>query len=141
MDTPQAGPDLLASCLSGVDASVDAVLGPADDGGWWALGLHDPTHARLLAGVPMSTPDTGRHTLAALRGAGLRVGLLPALRDVDDWTDALAVAAQAPATHFATAVATQASVLAAATAARTGDPAAAQAAARAGSPAAAAVSA
>ena len=105
MDTPQAGPGLLTACLSVLDASVDAVLGPAEDGGWWALGLHDPGHARLLAGVPMSTPDTGRHTLAALRGAGLRVGLLPRLRDVDDWADAVAVAGQAPSGRFAAAVA------------------------------------
>jgi rSAM/selenodomain-associated transferase 1 len=105
MDTPQAGPDLLASCLSTLDRSVDAVLGPAEDGGWWALGLHDPGHARLLAGVPMSTPDTGRLTLRALRCAGLRVAPLPTLRDVDTWADATAVAALAPAGRFAAAVA------------------------------------
>ncbi|HEY6747299.1 MAG TPA: DUF2064 domain-containing protein [Mycobacteriales bacterium] len=117
MDTPQAGPDLLAACLSTLDAAadpVDAVLGPAEDGGWWALGLHDPGQARLLAGVPMSTPDTGRLTLAALRGAGLRVGLLPELRDVDDWADAVAVAGRAPSGRFAAAVAAQADALAAA---------------------------
>jgi uncharacterized protein len=104
MDTPQAHARLLESCLSELD-SVDAVLGPAEDGGWWALGLHDPRHAGLLRGVPMSTPDTGRRTLAALRGAGLRVRMLPRLRDVDEWADALAVADLAPAGRFAAAVA------------------------------------
>jgi uncharacterized protein len=105
MDTPQAGPRLLSSCLSAVDGSVDAVLGPAADGGWWALGLHQPRHARLLATVPMSTPDTGRLTLAALRAGGLRVGLLPGLRDVDEWPDAVAVAGLVPDGAFAAAVA------------------------------------
>ena len=105
MDTPQAGPELLSSCLSAVDRSVDAVLGLAEDGGWWALGLHEPRHARLLAAVPTSTPDTGRLTLTALRAGGLRVGLLPVLRDVDEWADALAVAALAPDGAFAAAVA------------------------------------
>ena len=81
------------------------MLGPAEDGGWWALGLHDPRHARLLADVPMSTSGTGRRTLAALRNAGLRVGLLPVLRDVDDWADAVAVADLVPAGRFAAAVA------------------------------------
>jgi uncharacterized protein len=104
MDTPQVGPALLSACLSALDSSVDAVLGPAEDGGWWALGLREPRHAGLLAGVPMSTPDTGRLTLAALHGGGLRVGLLPTLRDVDEWPDATAVAELVPAGRFAAAV-------------------------------------
>jgi uncharacterized protein len=104
MDTPQVGPALLSGCVSALDAPLDAVLGPADDGGWWALGLHEPRHARLIAGVPMSTPDTGRLTLAALHGGGLRTGLLPTLRDVDEWPDAAAVAQLAPAGRFASAV-------------------------------------
>lgn len=105
MDTPQVDPGLLGACLSDLDTGVDAVLGPAEDGGWWALGLREPRHAGLLAGVPMSTSDTGRLTLAALRGAGLRVGRLPTLRDVDHWADAVAVARLAPAGRFAAAVA------------------------------------
>lgn len=104
MDTPHVTPSLLTSGLSALDGSVDAVLGPAEDGGWWALGLHDPLHARLIADVPMSTPRTGRDTLGALHAAGLRVRLLPTLRDVDRWTDAIAVARQAPGGRFATAV-------------------------------------
>jgi uncharacterized protein len=105
MDTPQAGSRLLSSSLSALDGSVDAVLGPAEDGGWWALGLDEPRQARLIAAVPMSTSDTGRLTLAALRAGGLRVGLLPKLRDVDEWPDAVAVAGSAPDGAFAAAVA------------------------------------
>ena len=104
MDTPQVTHSLLISCRSALDDSADAVLGPAEDGGWWALGLHDPLHARLLEDVPMSTPRTGRDTLAALHAAGLRVRLLPTLRDVDRWTDAIAVAGLAPWGRLATAV-------------------------------------
>ncbi|HZB50041.1 MAG TPA: DUF2064 domain-containing protein, partial [Mycobacteriales bacterium] len=117
MDTPQVTPRLLGACLSALHPGVDAVLGPAEDGGWWVLGLHDPGHARLLAGVPMSTPDTGRLTARALRGAGLRVGTLPALRDVDTWPDAVAVAGLAPHGRFAAAVARVAGSLRAAGAA------------------------
>jgi hypothetical protein len=105
MDTPQVTPRLLGACLSTLDAGVDAVLGPAEDGGWWALGLRDPTHARLVADVPMSTPDTGRRTARALLGAGLRVATLPTLRDVDTWADAVAVAGLAPHGRFAATVA------------------------------------
>lgn len=106
MDTPQVDGPLLDRCLRRLRSpDVDAVLGPADDGGWWAMGLRDPSAAGLLAAVPMSTPDTGWLTLAALRRAGLRVAPLPVLRDVDEWPDALAVAAAAPHGRFAAAMA------------------------------------
>jgi rSAM/selenodomain-associated transferase 1 len=105
MDTPQlTGAHLGASALLlGTD---DAVLGLADDGGWWALGLRDPGDATVLRGIETSTADTGRQTLAALRRRGLRVGLLDRLRDVDTVADARAVAAVCPpGSRFARAVA------------------------------------
>lgn len=54
MDTPQVTPELLTVDFAG----CDAYLGPAEDGGFWALGLAEPDPA-LLRGVPMSTPETG----------------------------------------------------------------------------------
>jgi uncharacterized protein len=96
MDTPQVTADLLM-----VDwQATDAVFGPADDGGFWALGLRVPDPA-LLRGVPMSTPDTGAIQRARLLAAGLRVTDLPRLRDVDTAADAVAVARQAPRSRFA----------------------------------------
>jgi glycosyltransferase A (GT-A) superfamily protein (DUF2064 family) len=103
MDTPQATPALLA-VLSGLLEAADAVLAPAVDGGWWALALRDPTHARVLADVPMSTSDTGTLTVTALRGLGLTVASGPRLRDVDVAADAYAVAALCPGSRFAEAV-------------------------------------
>ncbi|WP_308298745.1 DUF2064 domain-containing protein [Streptomyces sp. GESEQ-35] len=94
MDTPQVTPELLT-----VDfADCDACFGPAEDGGFWALGLAAPDPA-LLRGVPMSTPHTG----AVQRGrlAGLRVRDLPCLRDVDTAYDAEVVAKAAPGGRFA----------------------------------------
>ncbi|MET7395158.1 DUF2064 domain-containing protein [Dactylosporangium sp. NPDC005572] len=104
MDTPQLTPALLATAVQALHDGADAVLGPAYDGGWWTLGLHDPAHAAVLRGVPMSTADTGRHTLAALAGRGLTVTMLPALRDVDTAGDARTVATQCPDGRFAAAV-------------------------------------
>ncbi|MER6075561.1 DUF2064 domain-containing protein [Streptomyces sp. NPDC001817] len=96
MDTPQVTPELLT-----VDfADCDAYFGPAEDGGFWALGLAEPDPA-LLRGVPMSTPATGAVQRERLVAAGLRVRELPRLRDVDTVADAHAVAALAPRGRFA----------------------------------------
>jgi glycosyltransferase A (GT-A) superfamily protein (DUF2064 family) len=106
MDTPQVEPALLTEAAGPLrDGRADAVVGPATDGGWWALGLRDPRAAAVIAAVPTSRPDTGERTVHALRSAGLRVGLLPELTDVDTAADATAVARVAPWTRFATAVA------------------------------------
>lgn len=103
MDTPQVRPATLAAALRRL-AEHDAVFGPAVDGGWWALGLRDPAHATVLRGVPMSTADTGRRTVAALRDRRVRTARLPVLRDVDDWPAALAVAQEVPGSRFGRAV-------------------------------------
>lgn len=105
MDTPQVTAALLGEC-GRLLRDADAVLGPAEDGGWWVLGVRDPALARVLVGVPISTAETGARTHAALRAAGARVALAPSLRDVDTLSDAAAVAAAAPTTRFATALRT-----------------------------------
>jgi len=95
MDTPQ-----LTSAQLEVDwTDADAVLGLSEDGGYWAIGLR-AAHPQAVRGVPMSTPDTGRRQLERLHELGLRVRLLPVLRDVDTPADARAVAGLAPRTRF-----------------------------------------
>ncbi|MFD7690487.1 DUF2064 domain-containing protein [Streptomyces sp. NPDC059781] len=94
MDTPQVTPELLT-----VDfGDCDAYFGPAEDGGFWALGLAEPDPG-LLRGVPMSTPGTGAAQRRRL--ARLRVRELPPLRDVDTAYDAALVAGEAPGGRFA----------------------------------------
>ncbi|HXE75591.1 MAG TPA: TIGR04282 family arsenosugar biosynthesis glycosyltransferase [Candidatus Xenobia bacterium] len=64
---------------------ADAVLGPAQDGGYYLIGLR-ATAARdkkLLQGVDWGTEHAFRETLSELHRAGLRVQLLPLEFDVD----------------------------------------------------------
>jgi hypothetical protein len=104
MDTPQLRPAMLERAwVSLMSEGTDAVLGPAQDGGYWAIGLREPRR-ELLDGVPMSSADTCRAQLARLEGHGLSVSLLPPLRDVDLIEDARAVAALAPRSRFASAL-------------------------------------
>lgn len=101
MDTPQLTATMLAAALDALLLpDVDAVLGLAADGGWWAMGLRRPDE-RLLRDVPMSTSQTGRVQRGRLLGAGLRIADLPILRDVDTPADVARVAAAAPSTRFA----------------------------------------
>jgi uncharacterized protein len=103
MDTPQVTVELLETVAGGL-ATADAVVGPALDGGWWALALRDPHDATALTGVPMSRATTCAATIDALRRRGLRVVCGPYLSDVDTADDAAAVAATAPNRRFAAAV-------------------------------------
>ncbi|MBC7724320.1 MAG: DUF2064 domain-containing protein [Burkholderiaceae bacterium] len=105
MDTPQVTTELLAPMFTDWPSDVDAWFGPSTDGGFWALGLADPT-GDLVRGVPMSRDDTGQIQLDRLTDAGLRVRMLPALTDVDTIDNAIEVAAIAPDSRFAATLAT-----------------------------------
>lgn len=103
MDTPQIGAEHLAPVFE-QNPGVDAWFGPANDGGFWALGMEEP-RGDLVRGVPMSCDDTGAIQLARLHGAGLTVGQLAPLTDVDTIDTAREVAALAPDSRFAATLA------------------------------------
>lgn len=104
MDTPQLTAALLDEAIALLlDDSVDAVIGPAEDGGYWAVGLRH-ANADAFLGVPMSRPWTYDAQRARFDRLGLRVATLPGLRDVDDASDARCVADLAPSTAFAAMV-------------------------------------
>jgi glycosyltransferase A (GT-A) superfamily protein (DUF2064 family) len=101
MDTPQVTPALLARATEPlVSGAADATFGPAEDGGFWLLGLREIDPA-LVLGVPMSRSDTGARQLARLHEAGLRVRMLPELSDVDTADEAERIAAATPGSVFA----------------------------------------
>jgi rSAM/selenodomain-associated transferase 1 len=65
--------------------TVDVVLGPSDDGGYYLVAMraaHD-----IFTGVAMGTPRVLAETLATAARAGLRVHLLPGSFDIDDAND------------------------------------------------------
>lgn len=100
MDTPQITVEDLRAAGQLVADGL-RVVGPAEDGGWWLLGLPDPSEAASLSDVPMSQADTGALTEAALAGP---VEHLRILRDMDTWDDAVAIADDLPISRLATAV-------------------------------------
>ena len=64
----------------------DVVLGPAEDGGYWAI-LARRTDARMFEGVEWSTPRALEQTVAACRRCGLSVSLGPEWFDIDEPAD------------------------------------------------------
>jgi len=105
MDTPQVTPALLAGAVRRLsDPGVDAVLGPSQDGGYWAIGAREPDPA-LFHGVPMSSSRTLEAQRRRLDELDVRWAELPTLRDVDTMEDAQKVAAESPGTRFARALA------------------------------------
>jgi glycosyltransferase A (GT-A) superfamily protein (DUF2064 family) len=75
-------------------AAHDVVLGPAPDGGYYLLGLRQP-QPELFQNKAWSTDSVLADTLADAHRLGLRVALLPELRDVDTAADLAAWRAEA----------------------------------------------
>jgi hypothetical protein len=104
MDTPQVRSSELSAALEMlISPEVDALLGPAPDGGYWAIGLRAPDE-RVFASVPMSSRCTLAAQRARLDALGLRWRELPSKRDADTFADALEVAREAPGSRFAVGV-------------------------------------
>ena len=79
-------------------ATVDVVLGPATDGGYYLIGLRQP-RANLFAGVAWSTPEVLPQTRAKILAESLSVAELRQLDDVDDeagWHRAVAADRRLP---------------------------------------------
>ena len=78
-------PDLTSALLrEAADALGDrrAVIGPAEDGGYWLLGLAEPV-AGVFADVAWGTDRVFAQTLKRLSVAGVEPALLPMLADCD----------------------------------------------------------
>jgi rSAM/selenodomain-associated transferase 1 len=77
-----------------LDAGHDVVIGPALDGGYYLIALARPTPEMFdIDPDRWGGPLVLAATITAAEAAGLRVGLLPALRDLDTPKDAHALRA------------------------------------------------
>lgn len=63
--------------------TAEVVLGPALDGGYYLIGLRQPCQG-LFQGIAWSTAAVFEQTCERARAAGLTLGVLEALEDVDD---------------------------------------------------------
>jgi len=80
-DVPDLSPSLVEGALILLNSS-DLVLGPADDGGYYLIGLRRVI-PQIFQEIPWGTEEVFPKTRAAARAAKLSYALLPSLPDVD----------------------------------------------------------
>ncbi len=85
-DCPAMGPAHWGACLEALAAGQDAVLLPAEDGGYVAVGLRRPA-PWLFADLPWGSADVIHHTRERLRAHGWSWSEPALLWDVDDARD------------------------------------------------------
>jgi rSAM/selenodomain-associated transferase 1 len=85
-DVPELDPRYVESAIRPLLAGRDAILGPAEDGGYCLLGLNR-IDDRLFRGIPWSTARVAEETRRRLRELGWRWQELPVLWDVDNPED------------------------------------------------------
>ena len=85
-DIPHVPAAVFAETAAALGANADVVLGPAEDGGYYLVGLSVPAPV-LFADVAWGTRGVLATTLARAREAGLRTHLLPPTFDVDEPAD------------------------------------------------------
>lgn len=83
-DSPTLPPAALEAAVAVLAQPGErVVLGPADDGGYYLIGL-TAAHPRLFADITWSTHQVLAQTIARAQETGLDVALLPRWYDVDD---------------------------------------------------------
>jgi hypothetical protein len=83
-DHPELTAATVEEAFRRLAAGAEVVLGPADDGGYYLIGLRRRAIRReLFDGVPWSTGEVLERTLERCRRLGLRTELLATGRDVD----------------------------------------------------------
>jgi hypothetical protein len=84
-DVPDISADIVNRAMEALDC-CDIVLGPSHDGGYYLLGMSKP-HQELFQGIPWSSAEVMKRTLARAGEMGLTTYMLPALIDIDNFED------------------------------------------------------
>lgn len=94
-DTPHLPPAHLREILDLASSEPDtAVIGPAEDGGYWAIALARPAPA-LFSGIPWSSADVLEATRRAATRAGVALREGPLCYDIDTSDDLARLCASA----------------------------------------------
>jgi uncharacterized protein len=80
-DTPDLSREIVAEAIAAL-STHDIVIGPAEDGGYYLLGMAAP-HPDLLSGIDWSTERVFAQTMAKCAAVGLSVVVLEMLADCD----------------------------------------------------------
>jgi len=96
-DCPGMSSDLLVTAASCLD-SHDAVIGPADDGGYYLIGMK-AAHKELFTELTYSTDHLLQDTLSRAKDAHLQVAILETISDVDYLEDLQSFLTSARADH------------------------------------------
>jgi rSAM/selenodomain-associated transferase 1 len=81
-DCPTLSTEDLATAFHALDTGTDVVIGPAEDGGYYLIGMRDH-HATIFHNMPWSTPAVLSLTEERIRTQKLRLFRLPSRKDLD----------------------------------------------------------
>ena len=81
-DSPTLPPAHIQAAFALLENDSDAVLGPAEDGGYYLVGCRRP-HPEMFQGVAWSGDETLAQTRSAFDAQGYQTHLTPLWRDVD----------------------------------------------------------
>ena len=93
-DVPHCSEQILHQAHSRL-AAGEYVLGPSFDGGYYLIGM-PRSRPELLQGISWGTARVAAQTRARAAAGGLCLHELPTLRDIDEWSDVMALRSRLP---------------------------------------------
>ena len=86
-DSPTLPADYIEQAFEHLETSSDAVLGRAEDGGFYLIGLRRPAQNEIFAGVEWSSPRVFERVFENVHRADLHLRETPGWYDVDEPRD------------------------------------------------------